>query len=61
MSLSIDPDDLDPFSRREPRPVHPKDPRQNYDADIMALLRQLMVRIERLEEEMRQVKEKIKL
>jgi hypothetical protein len=59
--LSLDPDDLDPLRRREPRPIHPKDPRQPFDADIVALIRQLVVRVEQLEKDMREVKEKLKI
>ncbi|MFX1317722.1 MAG: hypothetical protein ACFE9D_08100 [Promethearchaeota archaeon] len=59
--MSLDPDDFNPLARREPQPIHPKDPRHTVDADIVTLLRQLMIRVERLEEDMRKVKEKLNL
>ena len=59
--MSLDPDDFDPLTRRDPKPHHPKDPRYSQDAEIMALLRQLMIRVERLEEDMRKAKKKLNL
>ena len=59
--MSLDPDEFDPLARRKPKPLHPKDPRQSVDADIVTLLRQLMIRVQRLEEDMRKVKEKLNL
>ncbi len=59
--MSLDPDDFDPLARRDPQPRHPKDPRYSADAEILALLRQLIIRVERLEEDMRKAKEKLKL
>ncbi|MFX1565345.1 MAG: hypothetical protein ACFFCH_05085 [Promethearchaeota archaeon] len=59
--MTLDPDDLDPLRRGEPRPIHPKDPRQPFNADILALLRQLVVRVEQLEKDMHEVKEKLKI
>lgn len=59
--MTLDPDDFDPLARRDPQPRHPKDPRYSTDAEIIALLRQLMIRVERLEEDMRKAKEKLNL
>ena len=59
--MSLDPDDFDPLARRDPQPRHPKDPRHSADTEILALLRQLMIRVERLEEDMRKAKEKLNL
>lgn len=59
--MSLDPEDLDPLVRRDPRSRHPKEPRQTADHDIVALIQQLRIRIERLEEDMKLVKEKLKL
>jgi hypothetical protein len=59
--VSLDPEDFDPLARRDPQPFHPKDPRERVDSEIVALLRQMMIRLERLEEDMRKVKDKLKL
>lgn len=59
--LSLDPEDFDPLGRRDPRSRHPKDPRQSINHDIVALIQQLQVRIEKLEEDMRLVKKKLKI
>jgi hypothetical protein len=59
--MSLDPDDFDPLTRPTPHPLLPKNPRKPLDSDIVSLLRQLMVRVEQLEEDMRKVKEKLTL
>ena len=59
--MSLDPEDYDPLDRLGPRPVQPQDPGRKIDTDIIALLRQIIVRVEQLEKDMRQVKEKLKL
>lgn len=59
--MTLDPEDLDPLRRRDPRPGQPKDPWRDVSPDLVTLLRQLMVRVEQLEKDMRRVKEKLKL
>jgi hypothetical protein len=54
------PEDIDPL-RRGPRKITPDDLKRATDLDIVSLIRQLIVRVERLETDMRQVKEKLKL
>ena len=55
------PEDVDPLRRRRPQPIKPQDLTRGPSLDIVALLRQVIVRVERLEEDMRKVKEKINL
>ncbi len=59
--MSLDPDDYDPLDRLGPRPVQPQDPERKIDADLVALLRQVIVRVEQLEKDMRLVKNKLQL
>ena len=54
------PEDIDPL-HRGPRKIPPEDLKRGTDLDIVSLLRQLIVRVERLEKDMRQVKEKLNL
>jgi hypothetical protein len=55
------PDDFDPLRRWDPKKRDPQDLRRGPHLDVVTLLRQLLIRVERLEEEMRKVKEKLKL
>ena len=57
----IRPDDPDPFRRRDPLPLGKEELQRFPSFDVYNLLRQLMQRVERLENEMRQVKEKLQL
>jgi hypothetical protein len=57
----FEPEDLDPLRRRSPKPIKPQDLNRGPSLDIVALLRQVIVRVERLEEDMRKVKEKLNL
>ena len=59
--MSLDPEDFDPLDRLGPRPVQPQDPERKIGADLVALLRQLVVRVEQLEKDMKLVKEKLQL
>lgn len=54
------PEDIDPL-RRGPRKIPPEDLKRGTDLEIVSLLRQLIVRVERLEKDIRQVKEKLNL
>jgi hypothetical protein len=55
------PDDPDPFRRRDPLPLGKEDLQRVPSLDFYNLLRQLMLRVEQLEAEMRKVKEKLQL
>ena len=57
----IRPDDPDPFRRRDPLPLGKEDLQRFPSVDFYNLIRQLMLRVERLENEMRKVKEKLQL
>ncbi len=57
---NLRPEDIDPL-RRGPRKISPDDLKRGTDLNIVSLLRQLIVRIEQLEKDMRQVKEKLNL
>ena len=59
--MSLDPEDFDPLDRLGPRPAQPQDPENKIGADLAALLRQVIVRVEQLEKDMRLVKEKLQL
>ncbi len=59
--MSLDPEDYDPLDRLGPRPTQPKEVPRKIDADIVALLRQIIVRVEQLEKDMRRVKEILKI
>ena len=62
MSLDdIRPDDPDPFRRPDPLPLGKEDLQRFPSFDLYHLIRQLMRRVERLENEMRKVKEKLQL
>lgn len=58
---NLQPDDFEPLRRWDPKKKDPQDLRRGPQLDVITLLRQLLIRVERLEEEMRQVKEKLKL
>lgn len=55
------PDDPDPFRRRDPQPLSPKDLQRGPSLDVLAIIQSLMKRVERLEEEIRTIKKKLKL
>ena len=57
----LQPDEFDPLRRWDPKKKEPKDLQRGPQLDVVTLLRQLLIRVERLEEEMRKVKEKLKL
>ncbi len=57
----IRPDDPDPFRRRDPLPIGKEDLQRIPTVDLYTLIRQLMLRIEKLENEMKVVKEKLQL
>ena len=55
------PEESDPLRRRGPLPLDPKDLQRGPSLDVLAIMQSLMKRVERLEEEMRTVKTKLKL
>lgn len=57
---NLRPEDIDPL-RRGPQKITPDDLKRGTDLNIVSLLRQLIVRVEQLEKDMRQVKEKLNL
>ncbi|MFW9831840.1 MAG: hypothetical protein ACFFD8_08695 [Candidatus Thorarchaeota archaeon] len=59
--MSLDPEDLDPLRRRDPRPGQPRDPLRDVNTNLVGLIQQLIIRVEQLEKDMRLVKEKLKL
>jgi hypothetical protein len=58
---NLEPDNSDPLRRRSIHPMSPKDPRLGPSPDLVAIVQQVLVRLEKLEEEMRVVKTKLKL
>ena len=57
----IKPDEFDPLRHWEPKKKDPNDLERSPQLDVVTLLRQLLIRVERLEEQMRKVKEKLQL
>lgn len=58
---SLHPEDSDPLRRPIPKPILPKDLRPGPSPDLVAILQQLLSRVEKLEKDMRTVKAKLKL
>ena len=55
------PDDIDPLRRRHPFPFDPNDWRRGPSQDFIALFQQLLRRVEKLEEDMRALKKRLKI
>lgn len=55
------PDDPDPFRRRDLKPLDPKDLVRGPSLDVLAIIQSLLDRVERIEEEIRTIKKKLKL
>ncbi|MFX0169626.1 MAG: hypothetical protein ACFE89_09775 [Candidatus Hodarchaeota archaeon] len=58
---NLPPEDFDPLRRWDPKKKDPRDLNRSPSLDVVNLLRQLLIRVERLEEELRQLKKKLKL
>ena len=55
------PDDIDPLRRHRPFPFDPNDWRRGPSPDFIALFQQLLRRVEKLEEDMRVLKKRLKI